>query len=169
MPSGGGKEQSKFLSGIQLFLFYFSIQSLVRIYFQNLLRMATSQVALSSVLRRWGLLGGWQEAEPPSPSSVRPPFPSGPHAQMSPQPSQTDGQEVLRLQQGLGWLRPQHVWEERKKAYTCNISSTFRHVHTPTCVVCTCEFLDLKGGIAFMCVNYKEMALWCAWKRNSGV
>lgn len=37
MPSGGGKGQSEFLSGIQLFLFYFSVQSLVRIYFQNLI------------------------------------------------------------------------------------------------------------------------------------
>lgn len=37
MLSGGGKGQSKYLSGIQLFLFYFRIQSLVRIYFQNLI------------------------------------------------------------------------------------------------------------------------------------
>lgn len=57
--------------------------------------MATSQVALSSVLRRWGLRGSWQEAEPTPHSSARPPFPSNPHAQMSPQPTQTDGQEVL--------------------------------------------------------------------------
>lgn len=131
--------------------------------------MATSQVALSSVLGRWGLLGSWQEAEPSPPISVRPPFPSGPPAQMSPQPPQTDGQEVLRLKQGLSWLRFQHICGRRMKAS--------KHMHaayhppflmcTRTCVVCTCEFLGLKGGLAFMYVNHEKMVLRCAWVRSS--
>lgn len=38
---------------------------------------------------------------------------------------------------------------------------------TPTCVVYTCEFLGLKGGLAFMRVNPEKMALRCAQDGNS--
>lgn len=38
---------------------------------------------------------------------------------------------------------------------------------TPTCVVYTCEFLGLKGGLAFMRVNPEKMALTCAQDGNS--
>lgn len=88
---------------------------------------------------------------------------------MSPQPAQTDGQEVLRLKQGLSWLRFQHICGRSMKAS--------KHMHaayhpplpmcTRTCVVCTCEFLGLKGGLAFMHVNHEETALRCAQDGSS--
>jgi hypothetical protein len=87
---------------------------------------------LSSVLWR-GLRWSWKEAGPSrthslSPtfaSNVRLPFPSCPHAQTSPRPSQTDGQEVLRLQKGPGWLKFQHICGGRKKEHTYSLVFSF--------------------------------------------
>lgn len=88
---------------------------------------------------------------------------------MSPQPAQTDGQEVLRLKQGLSWLRFRHICGRRMKAS--------KHMHaaypphfpmcTPTCVLHTCEILGLEGGLAFVHVNHEEMALRCAQDGSS--
>lgn len=171
MLSGGGKGQSKYLSGIQLF-FCFILEYKVWLEFtskiwstENGYQPGCIVLCSMKVGAAWKLAGS--RTKPPS--SVSPPFPSGPPAQMSPQPAQTDGQEVLRLKQGLSWLRFQHICGRRTKAS--------KHMHaaylppfpmcTPTCVVCTCEFLDLKGELAFMHVSYEEMALRCAQDGSS--
>lgn len=125
--------------------------------------MATSQVALSSVLGRWGLLGSWQEAEPNPPNSVRPPLPFWPTRTNEPSACTDRWAGSLETEAGAELAQvPASMWEKNEH----------KHMHaaclppfprcTPTCAVCTCEFLDLKGGLAFMHVNHEEMAFRCA-------